>query len=206
MTTDYTDAPATDLLATRCAACGRPLLDAVSVEIGMGPVCRERAGLDGAGTGAYWPTVVSLLAGTGIDLSGADARRTANKVVHRIAADQGAADVPVLLGALDALGFAGVASAIREHLDVKVPAVEVTEGEGDRLDVTLRGLDGEIFNAVVTALRGVPGRRWDATRKVNVIPAAARRALWGALVTALPPGAQIRGAKGVHTVAPRAAA
>lgn len=206
MTTDYTDAPATDLLATRCAACGRPLLDAVSVEIGMGPVCRERAGLDGAGTGADWPAVVALLAGTGIDLSAADARRVANKIVHRVAADQGAGDVPVLLGALTALGFDGVARAIRDHLDVQVPAVEVTAGEGDRLDVTLRGLDGETFNAVVTALRGVPGRRWDATRKVNVIPAAARRALWGALVTVLPPGAQIRGAKGVHTVAPRAAA
>lgn len=206
MTTDYTAAPATDLLATRCAACSRPLLDSVSVEIGMGPVCRERAGLDGNGTGADWPAVAALLAGTGIDLSAADARRVANKVVHRIAADQGASDVPVLLGALDALGFGGVASAIRDHLDVKVPAVEVTAGEGDRLDVTLKGLDGETFTAVVAALRSVPGRRWDAARKVNVVPAAARRALWGALVTALPPGAQIRGAKGVHTVAPRAAA
>ena len=202
----YTDAPATDLLATRCAACGRPLLDAVSVEIGMGPVCRERAGLDGAGTGADWPAVVALLAGTGIDLSAADARRTANRVVHRIAADQGASDVPVLLGALTALGFDGVASAVRDHLDVKVPAVEVTAAEGNRLDVTLKGLDTETFNAVVCALRGVPGRRWDAERKVNVIPTAAKRALWNALASTLPAGAQIRGAKGVHTVAPRAAA
>ena len=117
MTTDYTDAPATDLLATRCAACGRPLLDAASVEAGMGPICRGRAGLDGAGTGAAWPAVVALLAGTGVELESDDARRTANRVTHRIAADQSAANVPVLLGALDALGFAGVAKAIRSDLD-----------------------------------------------------------------------------------------
>lgn len=204
MTTDYTDAPATDLLATRCAACGRPLLDAASVEAGMGPICRGRAGLDGAGTGAAWPAVVALLAGTGVELESDDARRTANRVTHRIAADQSAANVPVLLGALDALGFAGVAKAIREHLGVKVPAVEVTAA-GDRFDVALRDLDGDTFAAVVAALRSVPGRRWDAARKVNVVPARARRELWSALATALPPGAQITGPMGTRVVPPRAA-
>jgi hypothetical protein len=39
----YTDAPAVALLATHCALCGRPLLDAPSVECGMGPVCRSKA-------------------------------------------------------------------------------------------------------------------------------------------------------------------
>ena len=41
---DYTAATATKLLATSCLACGRPLLDAASVEAGVGPVCRERWG------------------------------------------------------------------------------------------------------------------------------------------------------------------
>ena len=200
MTTDYTAAPATELLATRCAACGRPLLDAASVEAGMGPTCRGRAGLDGAGTGADWPAVVALLAGTGVELESADARRTANRVTHRIAADQSAADVPALLSALDALGFAGVAKAVRDHLGVSVPAVEVIV-DGDRLNVTLRGLDSETFAAVVAALRGVPGRRWDAARKVNVIPVRARRQLWGALNTALPVGAHITGPQGTRVVA-----
>ena len=73
--------------------------------------------------------------------------------------------------------------------------------DGDRLDVTLRGLDSETFAAVVAALRGVPGRRWDAARKVNVIPVRARRQLWGALNTALPVGAHITGPQGTRVVA-----
>lgn len=40
----YESAPATKLLATHCVACGRPLVDAKSVEAGMGPDCRERHG------------------------------------------------------------------------------------------------------------------------------------------------------------------
>jgi hypothetical protein len=42
----YENAPATEMLATHCAICSRPLLDAVSVEIGIGPVCRQRHGYD----------------------------------------------------------------------------------------------------------------------------------------------------------------
>jgi hypothetical protein len=38
----YENAPATKMLATHCAACGRPLVDAVSVETGLGPDCRKK--------------------------------------------------------------------------------------------------------------------------------------------------------------------
>lgn len=40
----YTDAPATKLVATACLICRRPLVDAASVEAGIGPVCREKSG------------------------------------------------------------------------------------------------------------------------------------------------------------------
>lgn len=199
-TTNYEDAPAAELVATHCAACGRPLLDAVSVECGMGPVCRAKAGLDGAGAGADWPRVVALLAGSGIDLSTPDARRVANRIVNRIAAAQQSESVPALLGALDALGFAGVAKAIREHIKVRVPTVSVAL-EGDRFTVTVADLDRETFGAVVAALRSVPGRWFDGDRKVNVVPSRARVQLWRALNTALPAGAHIAGPKGVSVVA-----
>ena len=39
MSDGYTNAPATKLLATNCLACGRPLVDALSVERGVGPEC-----------------------------------------------------------------------------------------------------------------------------------------------------------------------
>ncbi len=196
----YENAPALDLVATRCCACGRPLLDAASVEIGMGPVCRGRAGLDGVGTGADWERVAGLLRNTGIELDTADARRVANRIVHRIAADQGAAMVPALLTALEALGFATVATAIREHLRPVAPRVEVA-AEGDRLAVTFSGLDSDAFAALVAALRAVPGRRYDGARKVNTIPAGARGALWQALRAALPAGTIVTGPRGTIALA-----
>jgi hypothetical protein len=38
----YVNAPSTKMLATHCAICSRPLRDAQSVEVGIGPICRER--------------------------------------------------------------------------------------------------------------------------------------------------------------------
>lgn len=40
----YEEAPATEMMASHCLLCGRPLVDAVSVETGIGPVCREKYG------------------------------------------------------------------------------------------------------------------------------------------------------------------
>src|SRR5687767_11998091 len=40
----YENAPATRLLATRCACCHRALVDAESVERGVGPDCAKRYG------------------------------------------------------------------------------------------------------------------------------------------------------------------
>jgi hypothetical protein len=198
VTADYTDAPATDLLATTCCACGRPLLDSVSVELGMGPTCRRKAGLDGAGTGADWTRALPLL-GPVAAVEG-DARRTANRVVHRIAAAQHAAEVPALLCALDALGFATVAKAIREHLDVRAPRVSVLP-EGAAFVVECADLSREVFDALVTALRGVPGRRYDPTRKASLVPQASKRALWCALQAALPAGTAIISARGTTVLA-----
>lgn len=65
----YENAKATGLIATHCVCCGRPLLDAESVELGIGPVCREKHGYNEGITG--------------------DARRKANALVHEAAAVQG---------------------------------------------------------------------------------------------------------------------
>ena len=40
----YENAPATQLIATHCACCGRPLVDAASVERGVGPECARKYG------------------------------------------------------------------------------------------------------------------------------------------------------------------
>lgn len=65
----YTNAPACEMLATHCVVCGRPLVDAESVECGVGPDCRANSGLE-----------------TGI----ADATRTAaNRLTHEAAVAAG---------------------------------------------------------------------------------------------------------------------
>lgn len=64
----YENAPATRLLATDCAICGRPLVDAPSVESGMGPHCRK-------------------VYGVGTDVT-PEARERINRIVYAIALDQ----------------------------------------------------------------------------------------------------------------------
>ena len=82
MQSSYENAPGTIMLATHCAACGKALVDAVSVESGMGPDCREKYG--------RWPAEVD--------------RAAANKLVHDIALRQSCslADIKALydMGAL----------------------------------------------------------------------------------------------------------
>jgi len=40
----YENAPATKIMATNCCCCGKALVDSVSVETGVGPVCRKKYG------------------------------------------------------------------------------------------------------------------------------------------------------------------
>lgn len=40
----YLDNPNTSRLATRCILCSKPLADAKSVELGIGPICRKKPG------------------------------------------------------------------------------------------------------------------------------------------------------------------
>lgn len=72
----YEAAPATKMLAVDCACCRKELLDAKSVELGMGPVCRKKHGFDKADGEANWQGVVSaLLCGLklGVDTAGIEA-------------------------------------------------------------------------------------------------------------------------------------
>lgn len=42
---NYANAPACKMLATHCLFCNRPLVDAISVESGVGPICRSKYGI-----------------------------------------------------------------------------------------------------------------------------------------------------------------
>jgi hypothetical protein len=148
---NYEDAPATLILATNCACCGRPLLDAKSVETGMGPTCRAKHGYNHPCT--------------------EEARTEANRLVYRIAVEQIGDAVQVAIGRLFALGFEKLADRIAE----RIAPIKLTV-EGD-----LYVLEAPYSEVATTEFRRVPGRRWDRERKVNTFPVASRAALWAAL-------------------------
>lgn len=143
----YENAPATKLLATHCICCGRELLDAVSVDLGIGPVCREKHGYDIA--------------------VNEEARSAANKLVHEAAARAGQAaqtteDLEFAIDAatkIEALGFSLLASKIRERF-ISIRLTETTKMVQAKTPYS---------GAFVDSLkRFVPydARRWNKTEKV----------------------------------------
>lgn len=143
----YENAPATRMVATYCAVCSRPLVDAKSVELGIGPDCRRKYGFD-----APMPE---------------EARMAANKIVYQIALDQDGPFVAEGCNRLRELGFTVLADRI-----LKRTAPVRVEAEGDLLVVS-----SAYDPRLVEAFRMFPGRRWDRIRKVNVVPASRRGAL-----------------------------
>ncbi len=176
----YENAPATKLLATHCCCCGRPLLDATSVELGIGPDCRRKFGYaapDGA-------VDLKALEALGVDTNDGEIfadrtpREMANKLVHEVACGVDRARLSKAIGMLAALGFRKLATRLGDQA-TKL-RVEV---EGDELVV--RAPYDACF---VEATRAIPGRRWVKETKVTRFPRSARRAVWGALVRCFPGG------------------
>lgn len=171
----YEDAPACKLLATHCCCCGRPLLDAKSVQYGIGPDCRRKYGFN--------------------DKHPEDARKLANKVIYEIAlmASDVKPETPEALrkacDELIALDFGKIAARVME----RVAKVAVEEAEG-RLAV-----DTPYSPDVVDAFRRIAGRKWDKERKLNTFPAAARTAIW-AVFKRFYPGSLGRGPKGLFVI------
>jgi len=152
----YEDAPATEMLASHCAACGRPLLDAKSVELGIGPECRRKLGFN-----------MECAEG---------AREEANQLVFMVALKQRGIEVATACARLRELGFEKLAARIEKNaVDVRI------EEDGDRLRVHARYLE-----EATPTWRAIPGRRWDGDAKANEIPARERRALWALLTRYYP--------------------
>lgn len=212
MSAGYEQAPATQMLATQCAACARPLLDAESVEAGMGPDCRRKHGFlgrdDDRDAIPCWASVATALGQADADELRARAEASAgpmrgiahaaaNVLVHRIARAQTGPDVARWTIALAQLGYRRLAQKIGARLH----AVRVDHDAATDTFV-VRAPFSEAFNA---ALRRVPGVRWDAVAKVRRVPRAARVALWAAIDEAFPNGTLVLGAVGGALTGGRAA-
>lgn len=167
----YEDAPATQMLATSCCACGRPLVDSASVEAGMGPDCRSKYG------------IVSL---------DDETRKAANVHIYHIALHQEGPEATSHLASLRQLGLNDLADRIVKRLASNYVAVMTDEGASFSVkasyDVSMRANLGIIA-----------GGRWDKERKVRVFPASAKRGVFAALKKSYP-GMQCLGNKGEFTL------
>lgn len=155
-TNAYENAPATRMLATNCAACGRPLLDAVSVEIGMGPDCRKQYATH-----------------THID---EDKRNAANKLIYEIAMHQTGKEIIEPLNQLVELGYKELVKKIAKRCS----AIHITEADGRYCVKTPFNEDS------ISAWKRIPGRRWDAATKTNNVPTEQKQRLWNLLQTYYP--------------------
>jgi len=175
----YQNAPATRMLASHCAVCGNPLVDARSVETGIGPVCRRRHGY---GSAQADPDLVEAkralaeaerLGAPGIEVGeDPDPRQLANRAVYHIAAQPEARYVASLVEAISVLGFRKLAGVIACR---RLGAITV-EQSGDVL--TVKAPFNQCFNERV---RSLPGQHFDRKARVRKIPIRHRRALWSVL-------------------------
>jgi hypothetical protein len=144
----YEHSASCKLVATHCACCRRPLVDAVSVETGMGPICRKKHGYDEGP---------------------AEHRERANQLVYWIAAQQTGDEVAAWVVELRELGFARLADVIIDRLDNVLRVLR----EGDHYLVR-----APYRPSLFDAWRALPGQYWDKQREVRVVPVRVGAVLW----------------------------
>lgn len=143
------------MLAVYCAACSKQLLDATSVETGMGPHCRKKYGLP--------------------DALDEDTRVEANRLVYLIACKQDDSDdVRDALDQLDALGCALIVARICKRL--------YGDPISAWLDGGLLVVKSPYSPSFLDACRGIRSRRWDRDRKATTFSPADYRDVAAAII------------------------
>jgi uncharacterized protein DUF6011 len=196
----YEDSPGVDLVATNCALCGRPLLDADSVECGMGPTCRARHGAGVVALEPDWLAVGNLVESLPEAYAGrvscfiafGEARPLANWAVNRIAADPAKIWCDALILVVAAAGFVRLAAALADRHSRQVVNVEQLGSE-----LVVRAPYNEEF---VQTTRHWRGRHWDPSARVVRFPVSSRAALWDALRASFGAGTMVVGANGMRRI------
>jgi hypothetical protein len=179
----YENAPATKMIAVNCACCARPLLDARSVETGMGPICRRKHGFNEADGEANWPIVCSiLLAGLGVDdliaqatAGDANARLVLEDAI-RVYAPKVKVDVLLTRSARELanglvyqIACMGLGVAVASHVEAlralgfaKLASIMIKRTASVVIERTERGIEVSSPYSVefLDASRAIPSRRW----------------------------------------------
>jgi len=222
----YENAETTLFLATHCAVCGRPLVDADSVHHAVGPDCRKRYGHGTPTKPADFVAVRTILVNFGAELVTADpdllttedANRVANVLLHRYAREYKTAKwIP---DALHALGYDALAERAAKRARVKLgdvtappPPAPVATGTDvciqprtDRWTWQGREYTREVLTVAtpkdegfIALVRNIPGRRWDSEARVWTVPMDQKPALWTAVRTRFA-GAKLVSDKGTTVI------
>ncbi len=158
-----------DMVATKCACCGRKIWDSLSQETGMGPDCRKDHGYDVVDGATSWAHAFAALGATCPDAvyaiafsarhHGQDdttgivgARRLANVLVKRLAlARCGLVEDKLTVRinyvkAISALGFRKLAVRIAETgLGLDVATIETADSGAVRVVISRRGVARKSF-------------------------------------------------------------
>jgi hypothetical protein len=156
----YVNAPATKMLATNCGICGRPLVDALSVQRGIGPECYEHV----ENNFVNIPENV---------------RKQANELIHKaaIVAQNGEiVAVQAIADQIRALGLDKLADKVGKRFrnaDRYAEIVISIEGDDYRVETPFRRGAKEEF---IAAWRNIPGRRFH--NAANYVPVVQKQALF----------------------------
>ena len=179
----YEDSPACKLLCSHCVCCGRALVDARSVEMGIGPECVKHIDADATG---------------GIDEG---TRKVANEYVFdaAIAAQEGRIeDVMRCAATIEGMGLTTLADKIRRRFKkaaIRKAAITIElDGDYYKVKTPFRRGDKEAF---IAAWRKVPGRRYKD--QANYVPVTQKAALW-AILREFFGGKYARGPKGLFRI------
>jgi len=174
------------MLATNCACCARPLVDADSVEAGVGPECRKRHGFGVPNNEPDWNRATELLGAIPGDkippglydaYVNNDAHAASNSLVNAIAIDQHGTHCARFALVIDALGY----STLAERIIKRLGTVHVLPFK-DRF----YSVSAPYQEEFVARIKNVRGRRWDAALKANIVPQSEAKTLAGILRVCYP--------------------
>lgn len=179
---DYANAPACRILATHCCVCSRPLLDSVSVEMGIGPDCRKRLmGKDQGHSEEARTEANRIVYALALVISGKQAPAEfgagtfdsdAVRAVYLIGGERAVGAMLVgdrpegkLIERLRTLGFDKLADKL-EKAWMPIRVIEMDPARGNVI-----AIEAPYNEEAVSAQRGIPGRMWDKQTKRNYFPA-----------------------------------
>jgi hypothetical protein len=169
-------------VATHCCVCGLPLVDATSIEFGIGPVCRRKYNYEDAyaisadaalavdsflKSNEFPPEVASKVLNA---VDSDDSRKAANALVYFASAEQGKFAV-LAAHALRLLGYAALAGRIEDRL---IP-IRLTEKDGRVVVKT------PFHPGFIALVRQIRTRRWDGDAKLWSVAVEDKPALWDAI-------------------------